>query len=158
MSSKGTGMTDTQTVSTRTPPKSVRRPGLVTTPLTEPFWDRANEGELLIQHCSSCGHRQHYPRNICISCWADEPLWMSASGNGVVWTFTVVEKPGHPAWVDEVPYVIALVELEEGPRVMTRIVDYPPELVSVGMPVSLAPTWDEQLKQMLLSFAPAVSE
>ncbi|WP_240372055.1 Zn-ribbon domain-containing OB-fold protein [Brevibacterium zhoupengii] len=137
---------------------AIRRPGLVTTPLSQPFWDLANDGEFAIQNCVDCGHRQHYPRNICINCWSENLTWMTAAGTGTVWTFTVVEKPGHPAWAPDTPYVIALVELDEGPRAMTRIVDCPPAEVAVGMAVTLQPTWDEQLEQTLLNFAPAASE
>lgn len=133
----------------------IQRPGLVTTTLTQPFWDSANDGQMLIQYCSDCGHHQHYPRNLCTNCWSKDLNWVSASGRGTVWTFTVVEKPGHPAWAAEVPYAIALVELEEGPRVMARILDCAPADVRVGLSVTLRPTWDEQLKQMLLNFAPA---
>ncbi|MFE1084524.1 MULTISPECIES: Zn-ribbon domain-containing OB-fold protein [Brevibacterium] len=142
-------------MTTETTTPATRRPGLVTTTLTQPFWDSANDGQMLIQHCSDCGHQQHYPRNLCTTCWSEDLNWISASGRGVVWTFTVVEKPGHPAWAAEVPYVIALVELEEGPRLMARILDCAPADVRVGLPVTLRPTWDEQLKQMLLNFAPA---
>lgn len=140
------------------PSTEIRRPDLVTTPLSQPFWDRANSGEFLIQACADCGHRQHYPRNICTDCWSENLTWMTASGTGIVWTFTVVEKPGHPAWVAETPYAIALVELAEGPRVMSRIIACPPAEVAVGMAVTLRPTWDEQLEQTLLNFAPTASE
>lgn len=135
----------------------ILRPGLVTTQLSQPFWDHANDGELLIQDCGDCGHRQHYPRNICTSCWSEDLSWMTAAGTGIVWTFTIVEKPGHPAWATETPYVIALIELDEGPRVMTRIIDCASAEVAVGMAVTLRPTWDEQLEQTLLNFAPTAS-
>lgn len=137
--------------------KEIHRPGLVTTNLSQPFWDRANAGELLIQDCAACGHRQHYPRNICTNCWSEDLTWMTAAGTGVVWTFTIVEKPGHPAWAAETPYAIALVELDEGPRVMTRIIDCPVDEVAVAMAVKLRPTWDEHLEQTLLNFAPTAS-
>lgn len=142
------------TATTRHTTPEIPRPGLVTTPLTKPFWDRANDGELLMQRCLDCGHRQHYPRNLCTICWSENLTWMIASGRGTVWTFTVVDKPGHPAWVVETPYVIALVELEEGPRLTARILDCPTTEVAVGMAVSLRPTWDDQLNQTLLNFAP----
>lgn len=132
----------------------IRRPALVTTPLAEPFWSAANTGEFLLQHCASCGYQQHYPRNLCVRCWSEDLSWTPASGAGVIWTFTVVEIPGHPAWAAEVPYVIAVVELDEGPRVMTRIVNCDVERARVGMRVTLQPTWDEQLEQQLLTFGP----
>jgi uncharacterized OB-fold protein len=133
---------------------AVRRPGLVTIPLTEPFWKAANDGAFLLQECGSCGHRQHYPRNLCGRCWSEDLSWTRASGEGTVWTFTVVEMPGHPAWAAETPYVIAVVELDEGPRAMTRVIDCAAEDMRVGMRVVLRPTWDEQLEQLLLTFAP----
>ncbi|RGE23652.1 Zn-ribbon domain-containing OB-fold protein [Leucobacter sp. wl10] len=145
--------------STRSDPAGAPpRPGLVTTPLTQRFWDAANDDELLIQRCRDCGHRQHYPRNICTGCWSEQLEWQAASGRGTVWTFTVVEKPGHPAWAGETPYTIALVELEEGPRLMTRLIDCAPDGVAVGMDVVLRPTRDEQLGQTLITFAPAASD
>ena len=131
------------------------RPRLVTTALTDNFWDQANFGQLLLQRCNSCGNYQHYPRSMCSQCWSESLEWMPSGGNGSVWTFTVVHIPGHPAWSDETPYTIALVELDEGPRVMTRIINCPPEEVSVGMAVQIHPTWDEQLNQTLLNFEPA---
>jgi uncharacterized OB-fold protein len=111
------------------------RPAAVTTPLTQHYWDAAAHGRLLVQRCITCGHHQHYPRTLCTACWSDDLTWVEAKGTGHVATLTVVHMPGHPAWQRETPYVLALVELDEGPRLMTNITGTDPENVYVGMPV-----------------------
>jgi uncharacterized protein len=101
-----------------------------------PYWQAAAEGRLLVQHCPSCGHRQWYPRALCTACGAD-PEWLECSGRGTVHTYTVVRQMGMRAFRDEVPYVVAMVDLEEGPRVMGGITDCEPEAVAIGMPVEV---------------------
>src|SRR5690625_5225040 len=108
----------------------------------------------MLQRCQTCGKYQHYPRSMCSACWSQEWEWTPAQGRGSVWTFTTVHIPGHAAWSGETPYTIALVELEEGPRVMTRIEECPPDEVHIGMAVQMQPTWDLQLDQTLLNFEP----
>lgn len=120
-------------------PALVRRPHGVTTPLTDVYWQAAEQGRLLLQRCTACGHLQHYPRTLCSSCWCDDLTWVDASGRGRVATATVVHMPGHPAWQSETPYVLALVELDEGPRLMTNVVGVAPDSVTVGDRVRLAP-------------------
>lgn len=131
---------------------AVAKPGPVRTPTDEPFWDAASRGELLVQRCGRCGHVQHYPRTLCARCWSHGPQWTEASGFGRVWTFTIVHRPGHPAWRDEVPYPIALVELAEGPRLMTRLVGVAVSRVRVGMPVHAV--FEEVAGTTLVHFAP----
>ncbi|MBU8819675.1 Zn-ribbon domain-containing OB-fold protein [Mycolicibacterium goodii] len=116
----------------------------VPTAITEPYWKSAAEGELWIQRCTECQRCQHYPSGMCRSCWSENVDWIRAAGTGMVWTFTVVSRPGHPAWQPETPYVLALVELDEGPRMMTNIVDCDPSTVHVGQRVRLAPHTAEQ--------------
>ncbi len=111
----------------------------VLTAVTERYWRSAAEGELWVQRCAACGRCQHYPSGMCRSCWSENVDWIRAAGTGTVWTFTVVSKPGHPAWEPEAPYVLALVELDEGPRMMTNVVDCEPSTVYVGQRVRLAP-------------------
>jgi uncharacterized OB-fold protein len=98
------------------------------------FWRAAAEGRLLIQKCPHCGHRQHYPRHICTVCGAS-PDWEEASGRGTVHTFTVIRQNGSPPFRDQLPYVVAIVELDEGPRLMGNVTGIGPEDVYVGMPV-----------------------
>ena len=99
-----------------------------------PFWAGAAEGELRVQRCPQCDHRQHYPRKLCIRCGAD-PVWEPASGRGTVYTFTVIRQYGMPPFKDELPYVVAMIELEEGVQMMGNVTDVEPDDVHVGMAV-----------------------
>jgi uncharacterized protein len=103
-------------------------------PLSEVYFKAAAEGTLLIQRCPACSHRQHYPRLVCTRC-GNSPDWEAASGRGQIYTFTVIRQAGMPGFRDEVPYVIALVDLEEGPRLMGNLPGCDPDDVRIGMPV-----------------------
>jgi uncharacterized OB-fold protein len=98
------------------------------------YWAAAARGELLIQECPDCGERQFYPRALCASC-GGEPEWLTASGRGVVHTFTVIRQYGMPPFVDELPYVVAMVELEEGPMIMGNVTGGSVDDVHIGMAV-----------------------
>ena len=98
------------------------------------FWSAAAQGRLLIQRCPACGGRQFYPRPVCVTCGAD-PEWEEASGRGVVHTFTVIRQNGARPFRDELPYVVAMIELAEGPRMMGNVTGCAPDDVTVGMPV-----------------------
>ena len=113
---------------------SWQKPLPVPDPVSGGFWSAAAEGRLLIQRCPVCAHRQFYPRALCVACGAD-PEWEEASGRGTVHTFTVVRQQGAAAFRDEVPYVVAMVELEEGPRMMGNLTGCPVDEVTVGMSV-----------------------
>jgi uncharacterized OB-fold protein len=105
--------------------------------VTQPFWEGVAEGVLRLQRCRACGRHVFYPRAVCPSCMACDLEWVEASGSGEVHSFTVVHR-APPDHRDEVPYVVALVDLDEGVRMMTRLVDVAPAAVSVGMPVEVA--------------------
>jgi uncharacterized OB-fold protein len=98
------------------------------------YWEAAARGEVLYQECPACGHLQLYPRALCTAC-AAEPEWRPASGRGTVHTFTIIRQNWAEPFRDLVPYVVAIVELEEGPRMMANITDCPPVEVRIGMPV-----------------------
>lgn len=100
-----------------------------------PFWEGCRRGELLYQVCRACGQRQVYPRAACGRCLSADLAWLPASGQGTVYAFTVVHRAFDPAFHSAVPYVVALVELEEGVRLMTNITGCNPGDVQVGMPV-----------------------
>jgi uncharacterized OB-fold protein len=100
------------------------------------YWRAGAEGRLLIQYCPSCGSRQFYPRAVCVEC-GSTPEWEEASGRGTVYTFTIVRQQGARPFRDELPYVVAMVELEEGPRMMGNITDCAVEDVRIGMAVSV---------------------
>jgi uncharacterized OB-fold protein len=90
-------------------------------PLSAPFWEAASEGRLVLQRCDSCGAHQHYPRPFCLACDGEALSWTDASGLGTVYSQATVHVPVHPQLPP--PYVIAVVELDEGPRLTTNIVD-----------------------------------
>jgi uncharacterized OB-fold protein len=90
--------------------------------VTEPFWQGCRDGQLLLQHCESCGAWQFYPRVVCVTCMATAPSWKPASGLGTVYSTTVARRAVNPAFADRVPIVVALIDLDEGPRMLTNIV------------------------------------
>ena len=99
-----------------------------------PFFEAAARGELRYQRCPACSHAQFYPRAVCTACGAD-PAWATASGRGTIHTFTVVRQNFMPPFKDELPYVVAMVELAEGVRMMGNVTGCAPEDVHVGMAV-----------------------
>lgn len=104
---------------------------------TRPFWDSIAEGRLRLQRCSACGRHVFYPRSVCPHCMSAQLDWIDASGRASVYSFTVVHR-APPGFADEAPYVVALVELAEGPRMLTRLLDVDPGDAAVGMAVELA--------------------
>jgi uncharacterized OB-fold protein len=102
---------------------------------TEPFWAGCRRHELLLQSCDSCGHKQLYPRMLCTRCKTTALSWTPASGKGVVHSFTVIRRAPSAAFKPDVPYVLALIELEEGVRLMSNIIDCRPEDVRIDLPV-----------------------
>jgi uncharacterized protein len=91
----------------------------VADPTTTAHWEAAREGRLLLQCCGTCGHQQFYPRPFCLACESRHVQWREANGHGRVYSMTTVRIPVTPALVP--PYVLALVDLEEGPRLLTNI-------------------------------------
>jgi uncharacterized OB-fold protein len=108
---------------------------LIPTPTAEtlPFWEGCNQGELRLQRCSDCGHIQFPPQSFCAACLAGNLAWFKASGSGTVLSYTVVHWSPNPAYAADAPYVLALIALEEGPRMLTNIVRTPPAEVRIGM-------------------------
>jgi len=104
---------------------------------TQPFWDAAAEGRLAYQHCTACGHDYHYPRSHCPSCWSTAVEWRDATGRGTIYTYTVVRQNPMPPFRDRVPYAIGIVELDEGPRMMTGFVGVEPEQLRIGQLVEV---------------------
>ncbi|MGH2685376.1 MAG: Zn-ribbon domain-containing OB-fold protein [Actinomycetota bacterium] len=98
------------------------------------YWEAAGRGELLYQECPKCQHRQFYPRAMCTAC-GSEPEWRQAAGRGIVHTFTVIHQNLAQPFGGWLPYVVAMVELEEGPKMMSNITHCEPADVQIGMPV-----------------------
>lgn len=101
------------------------------------FWQAMSEHRLTVQHCRDCGNHQHYPRLLCTSCASRNLELVDAAGSGTVYATTVVRRAPSPAFADDVPYVVALVELDEGPRLMANVVDCAVDDVVIGMPVTV---------------------
>lgn len=106
------------------------------TPETEPFWEATAEGRLLLKECGDCGRVHYYPRARCPHCGSAATDWTEATGRGTVYSFSVLRQAGGD-YGEATPYVLAYVELEEGPRMLTNVVDCDPETVEVGMPVEV---------------------
>lgn len=106
-------------------------------PETKPFWEGAFKGELRIQVCMSCGCRQLPGGPCCSKCLSPDLEWHAASGRGAVFSFTIVRHAFHPAFADKLPYVVADIELEEGPILTSTVTHTEPEEVRIGMPVEV---------------------
>jgi uncharacterized protein len=104
------------------------------TPETNEFWNATVAGRLLLSRCDECGAVIWYPRSLCPICGSVSISWIEASGRGTVYSFTVVHR-GPGAYRDVVPFVVAYVELAEGPRILTNIVGCEPEMVHIGQHV-----------------------
>lgn len=92
-----------------------------TSQVAEPFWKGTEEKVLRLQFCKDCGKAHHYPRNFCPHCHGENLEWKDASGEGTIYAITVCHKPGLPTMAASVPYAVALVDLAEGPRMMTNV-------------------------------------
>jgi len=113
---------------------------------TQPYWSGCKKHELHIQRCAACDHFQFYPRLYCTSCMSDRVEWVKATGRGTVLSFTVVYRPVTQAFAADVPYVVALITLAEGPQMMSNIVGCVPEKVHIGMPVEVTfEDWTEDI-------------
>ncbi len=98
------------------------------------WFEYCRDHRLMIQHCASCDQYQFPPRSICASCLAESPQWVEAAGTGIVFTYTNQYREP-PGFKGQVPYTIAMIELEEGPRLMSRVVDA--KHIKIGMPVEI---------------------
>lgn len=105
-------------------------------PVTKPYWEATKRGELLIQECPKCKHRQFYPRAICVKC-GSEPGWLKAKGEGVVHTYSIVRQTGAHPFNQWTPFVVAIIELDEGPRMEGNVVGCPVDDVHIGMKVKV---------------------
>jgi uncharacterized protein len=111
------------------------RPQPVATAQTQPYWDAAREGRLVLQRCKDCGRHQFYPRGFCTACLSGELEWVEASGSGRIYTFTICRIAAHPALT--APYAVALVDLDEGVRMLANVVDCDLALIRTGARVAV---------------------
>ncbi|MEU0830791.1 Zn-ribbon domain-containing OB-fold protein [Streptomyces sp. NPDC005969] len=105
---------------------------------TRPYWDAAAEGHLLLRRCRACGAAHHYPREFCPTCWSEDVDWERASGRATLYTWSVVHRNDLPPFGSRVPYTAAVVDLAEGPRMMTEIVDCEKSALAIGMALRVA--------------------
>lgn len=122
--------------------KNLPRP----TPESMPYWDGCRQHQLLIQRCDNCLHFQFFPRILCTNCMSRDVKWVKAKGNGQVLSYTIIRRAISEAYAQQVPYVVALIQLQEGPTMMSNVVGCDAEKVTIGMPVKVVfEDWSEEI-------------
>lgn len=111
-------------------------PAPVINSTTAEFWKATTEGRFILQRCNACDIVLWFPRRNCPNCWTEDVSTFDAQQTGTIYSFTVVRK-GKGAFQDAGPFVIAYVELADGPRIMTNIVDCDIDALHIGMPVEM---------------------
>lgn len=101
------------------------------------YWEYCKNHDFRMQKCTSCGYIRFPCSIVCPECHSMEAEWTKLSGKGKVYTFTVYRRPYHPAYKDDIPYVLAIIELEEGPRMESNVTGCPVEEVKIDMPVEV---------------------
>ena len=104
---------------------------------SQPYWDGLKERRLLLQQCGDCGRVRHYPRPMCASCHSLQVQWIEASRRGRLYSWTEVHHPFVPGFRDEIPYVMATVELEEGVRLQCQMLDANAAALRLDLPVEI---------------------
>ena len=135
------------------PAKPVPEP----TPETQPFWDGCARGELLLQRCRDCGKPYFYPRPVCPACGSTDVEWFRASGRATLYSYVINHRPAR-GFEAEAPYAIAVVELAEGPRMMTNIVGVPNTPEDLILDMELQVTFEQRGDVTIPLFAPATGE
>jgi uncharacterized OB-fold protein len=121
----------------------------VPTPITQPFWDGTRQHRLLLRRCEA-GHMIFYPRSHCPGCLSNRLEWVEASGKGTLYSYTVARRPTSPDFEHDVPFVIAVVELDEGPRMTSRLVEVDPDAVRIGMRLEVV--FDDVTEEITLPY------
>jgi uncharacterized OB-fold protein len=119
-------------------PLAGQRPAPIQLNFSKPFWDGANDKKLMLQYCPKAGKYQFYPRPVSVYTGSRDLEWREASGRGRIYSFSLSYK-APPPFKDVKPYVVATVELEEGVRILTNIINCDPKTLKIDMPVRL--TW-----------------
>ena len=120
-----------------------KRPIPEPTPETEEFWAGARRGELRIQRCNACGNAYFFPRPFCPLCSSKDVAWFTAGGRGKLYSYVINHRPA-PGFQDYAPYVIAVVQLDEGPRMMTNIIGVDPTPANLPIDLPVEVTWEKQ--------------
>jgi uncharacterized protein len=135
------------------PAKPVPEP----TPETQPFWDGCAAGELRIQRCRACGKPYFYPRPVCPECGSTDVEWFTASGRATLYSYVINHRPAR-GFEQDGPYAIAVVQLAEGPRMMTNLVGVPNTPEDLVLDMELQVTFEQRGDISLPVFAPAGAE
>lgn len=114
-----------------------KKPLPTPTPWSRPFWEGCKRQELLIQECEDCGEKVFYPKQFCSSCLSSDLQWIKASGKGKVYTFTVIHSYQPTEFSDDVPYVVAVVRLDEGVQLMSNLIDCKLEDIKCDMDIEV---------------------
>ena len=107
------------------------------TPEMKPFWDAARRHELVVQRCTGCGTHRFPARDICSRCLSRDAAWTPVSGRGSVFSWAIMHQVYHPGFAAEVPYAVVVIELDEGVRLVSNLVDCAPADIRAGMPVEV---------------------
>ncbi len=113
------------------------KPLPVMDPESQPYWNAMREQRLMLKRCRACGRHHHYPRELCPHCGSNEVEWTQAKGTGSVYSYTVARRPAGPAFKVDTPYVVAIIELDEGARMMSNLVGIDPDQVRIGARVAV---------------------
>lgn len=119
------------------PGDSHPKPLPVVTEENRPFWEGCRQGKLLLQFCDQCQQHQFYPRLYCMHCGSSNVRWVSASGRGVIYSYTVIHQNKSPEFVQDTPYNVVVVQLAEGPRLMSTIVETDLAELRIDLPVTV---------------------
>lgn len=113
------------------------KPLPVVAPWARPFWDAARESRLMLQHCNDCGKAIFYPRLSCPHCFSNNLGWQPASGRGTIYSYTAVEANAPSAFASDIPYVVAVIRLEEGVQMLSNVINCEMAQLRCDMPVEV---------------------
>lgn len=123
-------------------------------PETEEYWKAARRHELFLQRCKSCGQVIYFPRIMCYKCLSEDLEWLKSTGYGTVYSYTIIRQAAHKAFEPDVPYVYAIIDLDDGARMVSNIVNIESEKVKIGMRVKV--TFDDVTPEISIPrFEPA---
>ena len=122
--------------------------------LTEPFWQGTKEHQLRLQRCDDCGAFRFIPKEVCPSCASVQATWTPVNGNGKVYSYSTVYRGTGSAFQEDLPFIVVMVELAEGPRMISHLIDCAPDQVQIDMPVAVV--FEEATPEVTLyKFRPA---
>jgi uncharacterized protein len=114
------------------------RPVPAITPEMAPFWEAARRHELVVQRCVDCGARRFPAREVCSRCLSRRVEWERVGGKGRVFSVAIMHQANHPWFAARVPYAVVVIELDEGPRMLSTVPGLEPHAITIGMPVEVA--------------------